>query len=299
MVLKLDSRVPVVWRNPFNLQFGVEPVRVILREVTPAQERMIAALSSGVSRSGLSMIGRASGADELAISRLLDAITPVLEPQEPPISPFAVAISGVGPTAELIASALSRAGLTVSVTAGPPDSPTDLPADLGIAIGHFVLEPELYGYWLRRDLPHLPIIFGENSVTMGPVVEPGAGPCLFCLERYRTDADAMWPAIASQLWGRKSAAETALVSNEIASIVARLVLARLRFGATAAATSIRLDAETGELSRREWLAHPQCGCLAVDPTTNPVRRESDSFDAAENDSSPPPPTTARVGDAPS
>ncbi|MEJ1230869.1 MAG: TOMM precursor leader peptide-binding protein [Galbitalea sp.] len=262
MVLKLDPRFATVWRDPFSLQFGVDPARVVLREVSTAEERMIAALGSGISRSGLSMIATSSGADAPAVASLLARLEPLLVDQ--PVTPATrtVSLVGTGPTADRIAEALAQSGIRVVANAA------EKPCDLGLAIGHYVLDPESYGFWLRRDLPHLPVLFGDDSVTIGPLVEPGSTPCLYCLEHYRRDADASWSAIASQLWGRRSAAETPLVSREVAAIVTRLVVRRLLpttapTRGVAAATSLRLSVETGELARREWMPHPDCGCIRI------------------------------------
>jgi hypothetical protein len=321
MVLKLDSRVPMVWRDPFSLQLGIEPSRVVLREVSTADQRMIHALSAGISRSGLAMIARSSGAAEGDVERLLDRLAPVLlpdpaladpaqsetalptpteparpaqprptrrnsaqtrPPQSQSIRPPIVSIAGHGRTVEQIASTLTDAGIRVTVSATPSAGP----CDLGIAVGHYVLEPVAYGFWLRRDLPHLPVIFGDGDATVGPLVEPGSTPCLYCLEHYRRDADASWSAIASQLWGRRSAAETALVSGEVAAMVSRMAVRRLgmadlgmagprstglgnggvpRLG-PAAGASFRIEAETGGVTRREWMPHPECGCTGAFPS---------------------------------
>ena len=43
-----------------------------------ASERMLAALSSGISRSGLGMVGRSAGASETEIDRLVTKLEPVL-----------------------------------------------------------------------------------------------------------------------------------------------------------------------------------------------------------------------------
>ncbi|MDQ1543180.1 MAG: hypothetical protein QOK08_818 [Actinomycetota bacterium] len=311
MVLKLDSRVPMVWRDPFSLQLGIEPSRVVLREVSTADQRMIHALSAGISRSGLAMIARSSGAAEGDVERLLDRLAPVLLPdpaladptqsetalptqtgparpaqprparrnsaqmrlhQAQPIRSPIVAIAGHGRTVEQIASTLTEAGIRVTVSATPSDGP----CDLGIAVGHYVLDPVAYGFWLRRDLPHLPVIFGDGDATVGPLVEPGSTPCLYCLEHYRRDADASWSAIASQLWGRRSSAETALVSGEVAAMVSRMAVRRLgmtvpqqgdvsRLG-PAAGASFRIEAESGGVTRREWMPHPECGCTGAFPS---------------------------------
>jgi bacteriocin biosynthesis cyclodehydratase domain-containing protein len=263
MVLKLDGRHAIVWRDPFSLQLGVDPARIVLRDVTTADERMIAALRSGVSRSGLDMIASSAGATEREVAAVLRAVKPLLLPE--PVAPTLarVSIVGRGQTVERIAGTLALAGVSVSVTSRVPDEP----ADLGIVVGHYVLEPDSYGFWLRRDLPHLPVVFGDDSVLMGPLVEPGRTPCLFCLEHYRRDADASWSAIASQLWGRRSLAETALVSTEVAARVSRLVLRRLagapQPGRSLAARSFRLAVDTGEVTRRDWTPHPDCGCVAI------------------------------------
>jgi bacteriocin biosynthesis cyclodehydratase domain-containing protein len=300
MVLKLDGRHAIVWRDPFSLQLGVDPARVVLRDVTTADERMIAALSSGVSRSGLDMIATSAGATEREVGALLRAVKPVLLPEPASPIPGRVSIVGRGQTVERIASTLALAGVSVSVTSTVPDES----ADLGILVGHYVLEPDSYGFWLRRDLPHLPVVFGDDSVLLGPLVEPGSTPCLFCLEHYRRDADASWSAIASQLWGRRSLAETALVSTEVAARVSRLVLGRLVLGRlnggrqpgrTLAARSFRLAVDTGEVTRRDWMPHPDCGCVAI-PESAPNalsadRPESDS--AAGSDQ----PTTAAASAA--
>lgn len=292
MVLKLDPRFPLLWRSPTSLQFGVDAPPAVLPDVTNADERMIAALVGGVSRSGLSAIGTSAGAAEADVARLLDAVTPALLPTPPDsrvpggwVARSSVTLSGTGPTAEGIATLLRANGVRVAANdeaTGPaiPDLAIPNPAipdlaipDLAIIVAQFVIEPELHGLWLRRDVPHLPVVFGDTAVRIGPLVEPGRGPCLHCLERERTDADPAWPAIASQLWGRSSPAETALAASETAAIATRLALARLALARLTnsasldellpAATSLHLDVDSGRISRRTWRPHPECACLAL------------------------------------
>ena len=52
MVLRLDPQLPVVWRTPTSIQFGVTRPSVVLHDLDLAGEKMIAALTAGVSRSG-------------------------------------------------------------------------------------------------------------------------------------------------------------------------------------------------------------------------------------------------------
>src|ERR1700734_3465221 len=97
MVLRLDPAIAMVWRDPFSLQFGIDPVRTVLREVSSAEERMIAALTVGVSRSGLSMIAAAAGADETDAARLLGRLGPLLRGPALVAPERRVAIVGRGP----------------------------------------------------------------------------------------------------------------------------------------------------------------------------------------------------------
>ena len=273
MVLTLDPRFPLVWRTPFSLQLGLDPAVVRLDDVTGAQERIIAALASGVSRPGLRMISHDAGVSDPELEELLAVLRPALtKPADTQTS--TVLVSGTGQTVDRIAVGLAEAGVRVLIAATAPDAIAAAAGDavrdvagvipeFAIAVGHFVLSAELHGLWLRRDIPHLPVVFSDSGVQIGPLVEPGITPCLYCLDRYRRDADPAWPAIATQLWGRRSAAETPLVSSEVAAIACRLTLRRLSDNRQPA-SSVRLDARTGEISRREVLLHPECGCSTLE-----------------------------------
>jgi bacteriocin biosynthesis cyclodehydratase domain-containing protein len=264
VVLKLDPRFALLWRTPASVQFGVDAPPVVLRELSDAGDRMLAALASGVSRSGLSMIGTDAGADEPEVERLLAAVAPVLLHDDAVAPPKrTVELSGTGRTADGIASILGASGIAVHT-----DGRAAAHTDLAIIVAQFVIEPELHGSWLRRDVPHLAVVFGDKTVRIGPVVEPGATPCLYCLERQRTDADPAWPAIESQLWGRRSAAETELVSSEVVAIVTRYAVSRLGGDQRdhlliPPATSLELEIATGRITRWQWRAHPECACLAL------------------------------------
>ena len=279
MVLKLDPRFPLVWRSPSSLQFGVDPAIVTLHDVSETMERLVSALVSGVGLPGLTMLARGRLAERDELLRLVE---PVLLPESAPskgtvdpVDPVApvVAVTGSGRTAEAIAATLHGDGARV-VAAETHDRP-----HLAVAVAHHVLPPELHGHWLRRDVPHLPVVITDSAVVIGPLVRPGDGPCLHCLELHHRDADPAWPAIAAQLLGRRSHAESATVASEAAAVVARIVVGWAA-GADVGRASIRVDAATGQRTERTWSAHPDCGCLGVgellehesEPTGEPMRR---------------------------
>ena len=272
MVLRLDPRLPVVWRSPTSLQFGVSNPRLRLDDLDLASEHMIAALGSGVSRSGLTVIARSAGVDDSSVDSLLERLEPVMEAERGGAA-RRVVVSGSGRLAERVAAMLAENGIAVYVTQ-TADAAEQLECELAIAVGHFVLDPSLLGVWLRRDLPHLPVVIGDSIVVVGPMIEPGDGPCLYCLQRHAADADPAWPAIATQLWGRRSPADSELVASEVGAIVARAVLARLA-GDTSAPTQLLVGTD-GSRGSRAVHAHPDCGCLAPGAANAEARRETDS-----------------------
>jgi hypothetical protein len=204
MVLRLDQGIPQVWRSPDVVQFGIDRPLALITDVSTADERMVEALGGGVTRSGLSMIGRHAGATEAEVVRLLAALRPVLLPRKPvsnDLSPRIV-IDGSGRTADHLAIMLQAGGCVVNDGSGPDT------ADLAVIVAHYAIAPERFGVWLRRDIPHLAIVFGDRGVRIGPLVEPGITPCLYCSELAHTDDDPAWPAMAAQLYTRTAPAES-------------------------------------------------------------------------------------------
>lgn len=277
MVLKLDRRFPLVWRTPDSLQLGVDRPQLVIEGLSRVQEYLIAALVMGVARSGLDMIASAHDAANGEVDRLLAQVASALE--APSAEPPSATIEGAGPTAEALRG-MFGSGLSEGI--GSPE--------FVVIVAHHVIDPELHGRWLRQDVPHLPVVFGDSIVRVGPIVEPGAGPCLYCLELHHTDADPAWPAISAQLWGRSTPSETALVASETACIVARVLQARLLQGEPGPATSIELDATTGVRVVRVWTRHPDCQCSGISdgvrggekPTSVP--QESETASVPQNDS---------------
>lgn len=277
MALRIDPHVPHVWRSPTAVQFGVDRPSVVLENVSNGDERMLAALMGGVPRSALSLIAHSAGCSESHIDALLTALTPVLregprpEAAQQPAADLRVVIDGDGPFAASVGSLLIADGLRARPlqaerlrTPGTGSRDEDAHIDLAVIVSDYVIAPERYGAWLRRDVPHLAVVVGDTTVRVGPLVEPGQGPCLYCLDLARTDEDAAWPAMATQLLVRRSPAVTALVVAEAAAIAARAVVTRLSSGRSDLLSSSRvIDAETGAVSVRSHRPHERCGCRAL------------------------------------
>jgi hypothetical protein len=249
MVLKVRAGVPLVWRSPSSLQFGVGTPLVVLDDVDEATERLVTALVGGISQSGFEMMTRSLSRAGDPAEALLARLGPALETEhEAPT--HRVVVSGDGELVDELRRVLDDEGVLAA--------PNESEPDLAVVVAGWVLSPEDHGSWLRRDIPHLPVVIGDDGVTVGPLVEPGSGPCLYCVQLTRTDDDPAWPAIATQLWNRRAPALNRLEIAEAAAFTARRALERLAEDRTNA-TSWRLGRE---LSSRVWTQHPECRCSA-------------------------------------
>lgn len=301
MTLRLDPHRPIVWRTPRSLQIGVDPVLAHLNDVSDGDARLVDALAVGVTRSGLSMLAERAGVPPCRVDELLAGLSGALAPPAAPAAaPPVIAVVGVGVGAQRVAGVLAEAGhpVALSTPAAPyaaesaSTSRARRPA-VAVLVSAHVADPREHQRWLRRDVPHLPIVFGEAAVTIGPLVQPGSSACLGCVEQRRTRVDPARTAIATQLWGTAAAAESAALATEAAVEAVRM----LRSGTTG--RSVRLDTGTGERTVTAWQPDDECGCrgLTASPALAP-RRETGSVRAPRARSSPAVPTRAPAPFAP-
>jgi hypothetical protein len=149
--------------------------------------------------------------------------------------------------------------------------------DLVIIVEHAVADAAAADSLLAADLAHLSVVIGEAGATVGPLVVPGRGPCLRCLDLHRADRDPAWPQVLAQLLSARTGAgpeETSCASltAALACLQALGHLDGVRRPAAAAAT-LEVELPDGLISRRDWPAHPACGCHwppAVPSTTRPT-----------------------------
>jgi hypothetical protein len=252
MVLRLDAGWPLLWRSPSSAQFGSDEPAVVLSDVSEGEDRLIAALAAGVSESGFAMLAESLEVSPDRSQALVDALAPVLA-RESESPPRVAAVLGDSALARSVAGLLSASGVL-----GSPDD-----AAVVVLVADWVVAPADHLRWLNRDVPHLPVVVSERSITVGPLVEPGVGPCLHCVHLARVDEDAAWVAIATQLLGREGREVDALSVVEAAAFVTRRVLDRLS-GSGEFGMSWRLSGSA--ISSREWGRHPDCRCATPEGT---------------------------------
>jgi hypothetical protein len=282
MTPRLDPALPLVWRSPRELQLGGARPVAVLADPGPAELGLLRALSSGASRATLTTIGSGLGATEAEVDALLERLQPAFVPDPgpdaaPDLVPDRQAVVAIGGDGEAIAP-LVRSVARMGHRAVDAEAIDPGDADVAVLVGAWVIAPGAHLPWLAADVPHLAIVSDERGVEVGPLVQPGSGPCLRCVHLGRRDADAAWPAIAAQLAAAPPPPRAARAEHEALAFAASVVDDLVRNGSTEldAATVVFSDAAGSPRPRPHPLgAHPECGCRALGGTaTAPVRLDA-------------------------
>jgi len=167
------------------------------------------------------------------------------------------------PAQHAVEEAVSRA----SLGSGPPgDAPARrwlaARADLVVLADGARPDPIAAQRLVLDGRAHLPVSAAEDTGSLGPLVEPGATPCLRCEDLVRTDADPAWPRVAAELAGRRTPVPVALAAATAAAAVAEVLT--LFEGDVPAVRAAVLDlAADGTRRLRPALRHRECGCRAL------------------------------------
>ena len=296
MLLQLKPGLRPLWRGPTTVQLGVDPrVSTVLDGLTADERAALVLLVEGVDEQVLAphpeLVGMLTAAGALVRRRTGRAAHSRLGERREGLTSDAqawslarpeqdgdgwqvladrgrrqVVVSGEGRTAAALADTLRAAGLG-RVSQVPPGP---LPPRLGgtalvVLVGRRAIDPTLAEPLLRHDVPHLAVVVREATIVVGPLVVPGLSPCLRCLDLHRTDRDPLWPVLLAQVLAETAAPEESAASRLAAALAALQVLAQLDAEsppsrpATFAAT-LEVELPEGLISRREWPAHPACGC---------------------------------------
>jgi bacteriocin biosynthesis cyclodehydratase domain-containing protein len=116
---------------------------------------------------------------------------------------------------------------------------------------------------VRDDVDHVWLALLPGAVRIGPFVEPGRTACLRCLDAHLGDRDPRRATVLHQLEEVSRAPvvdpDPCLVEVGIAWTV-RDVVRRLDGRSPALRSATVTVTEDLEITRRDWLRHPHCGC---------------------------------------
>lgn len=342
-MLRINPHQTALWRDLNSLQIGSGNQRVIFNSLSPAQERLIAALYRGIADKHLPLLMDDLGVEPISGQNLVDSLEPLLlqntAPLASPLSEEFVA----GAFAEIIRASLLRsadgatvlmerkfrtvhiddlsgAGLALTLglasagvgrlvshdqskvgphdlgpsaypsqllgkpkveavkalLASSPNQMTIVPGhklternleaiDCAVVIAQQAIEPRRYVQWLNRDVPHLALTFETDEASVSPLIVPGRGPCLFCLEESRRNADSSWPVIASQLVTSKDRLDDSASRLFCAGLAIQKILAQLDDAGGFKQTKgelvgYRLELGSGAVTEFSWPEQESCSC---------------------------------------
>ncbi len=242
-----------MWRNHTEVQIGVDPARIVLTIDTRERAHALSALIRGDTTDHIAELW---GRDDF--DRIAQALTTAISPPSTAAT-RTIIVEGPTASAHALAATLRSAGHHVAMASHTDQDFVGQPG-LAILTSSFTVSPLDYQRWMAADVPHLPVIFGEQSITVGPVIIPGVTACVSCIERHRSDADEAWTAIGPQIWGRSSPVDTARAGAHVGGEILRLLAAR--GGAMVTIDGPTLRRTDGYVER-----HPLCVCTELPATT--------------------------------
>lgn len=252
---RIDPARPLLWRDADTVQFGLDgqpgeedQLRVLLDQ--PWVEPLLQAMRNGFRRNAFDVVAHGVGAPREAARDLLRMLEPLLVtdlPSSPPIW-----IESIGVDDSRVESRMEIALIDEGLATAPRAAAGSVGVILvrGAASAH-----QLAGY-LRDDLAHVPVAFEPGATAVGPLILPGATPCLTCRDEHERDRDPAWPRLHAQLIGASSGRITSARIAEAAGLVARL------FGEPDHAKrtkSVRVTPD-GRRAWREEAFHEECRC---------------------------------------
>lgn len=342
-MLRINPHQTALWRDLNSLQIGSGQKRVILDSLSPAQERLIAALYRGIADKQLPQLLKDLGVEAEDGNHLVDSLQPLFLQNTKPMKSALSEEFVAGAFAEIIRASLlnsadgatvlmerkfrtvhiddlSAPGLALTLglasagvgrvvthdqslvqdkDLGPSGYPTQLlgrtkveavrallassPNQMGVVQGHKLtprnleaidcaaiiaheaIEPRRYVQWLNRDVPHLALSFEVDHASVSPLIVPGRGPCLFCLEQARVKLDPSWPVIASQLITTKERLDDSASRLFCAGVAIQKILGHLDFVGAFGQTEkelvgYRLNLASGTIAEFRWAEHEACTC---------------------------------------
>jgi len=203
----------------------------------------------GMSTTGLGMMAKDSGLTAEQCKAFLATLEPVFVHHTLPLQP-PIILEGQGPEVGWMAAVWSGLGHPVHAEAIAEEK------HLGevFASAHYVLAPTELHRWLRRDRVHTPIIFSDQSITIGPRVVPGDTACLHCVHQAAVAKNPHLIALSSQLWGKRAPSATPELAT-LAAWEAHQLMVRARVGEIT-----RIDVFTRTTSTSWAVPSTHCSC---------------------------------------
>lgn len=266
-LVALDPMFPLCWESTETLRIGFDRAEVRLHTPTPAVQRFVDKLRTGVRPGDLDSVARRSGLPPDEQESLMHQLKPVLVPllssptlpRQEGTSLAQFAVFGEGSFAREVRRRFELAGVALATEGKTPD--------FAVLVEQFVETTSRAQTLLSDDVPHLLVRATDRHLFLGPLVLPGGMPCLACLELHSLEKEPSLHILTAQLANETPSAATA-PSIDLVSQLAIAVSRRWNQGCTDL-VGVRLIFTVLRglpvpLPESEVLApHSDCGCVLL------------------------------------
>ncbi|OMC40271.1 cyclodehydratase [Mycobacterium sp. GA-1841] len=269
---------PILLRPDDAVQLGWDPRRAVLVRppagVTQTQlQHLLRTLQTGATRAELTTATEPF-IDTDAVDELIDALTAadvLTATPDRPTRSASIRVHGRGPLSELLTTGLRCSGARVRHSTHPHARGVAAATDLVVLADYQVTDPRLRQELHHGGIAHLPVRVRDGAGLVGPLVIPGLTSCLQCADLHRTDRDAAWPVVATQLRGAVGTASRATILATAALAMRQVELVIRAVGHTGGQqpapqapptlnTTLELEADGYSIVARRWSRHPDCPC---------------------------------------
>jgi bacteriocin biosynthesis cyclodehydratase domain-containing protein len=266
----LNPAMPVLRRPDGAVQVGWDPRRAVLVRppagLSPAGlAELLRTLQSGATLADLEARFEVDVGE--LVASLVDAGV-VTTAKRRRTRSASIRIHGRGPLSDLLAGALRCSGARVTRSSITQSAPPDT-TDLVVLSDFLVTDPRVVRELHSAGVAHLPVRLRDGAGLVGPLVIPGVTSCLACADLHRSDRDAAWPAVASQLRDTVGSADRATVLATAALALNQVdrVIGAVRRGEVVGTsadppptldTTLEFDVNAGAIMARRWSRHPDC-----------------------------------------
>lgn len=279
--LAMAPGVNIIARDDSAIQFGLDAARsgVIVVDNAHTVVKLLRSVPPICRRANIVAALGGAGVPEAAAGAVVDELL-AFGIWRPTRATDPIILIGSTPLARDIGAGLWSDGFKVR---SPGDSSTTAslnryiasqPADVPVIIVDMLHRAHPLSVNLKAHMDTwLPVTQFDHRVLLGPLHKNGSGPCLLCLNLYRSEVDPLWPDIVTRAHHRLTATDPLVSSTAVAQIVAvaRALVGRPPLHGT---TPVRwtvgdyLDVDMFSGNQRTVLTrHPRCPvCFATTVT---------------------------------
>lgn len=257
----LPPHLPVVWTSDSSFQVGIFPPVVSVADVPAEATPLLHALMHGVSEGGIAVLSLEYRLDKNWVTGFLTQLAPALEHPRQTLPELSWQLWGSSPATKRFLGMAHASGLDIThVTQPPPAEADNRPT---VVISDYLIHPHWVDHLTRVSRPHVPVVFFDQAVTIGPMIRPGITPCLICRETWDRETTPAWLEIGSQLWGKASPLHHPMVHAAVFSAIIDILVEDAYPGVAPRQQRALFRPDEGVTTWHDETFHPRCTCRGM------------------------------------